>query len=142
MVIGVMVVLALILILMRDLFGASSERAAGMAKRRPATADDDTGWATIDEATIDGPADLSPRGYTSSFDDDHALAVSETLWVNPATGLTMVDGIGGVDAGGNLFGCDLHADMNLDAGCMFDSHGCGSCFDDFRSTTSSFDSFD
>lgn len=137
MVIGVMGVLALILVLMRDLFGASSDRAVGMAKRRPDTVDDDTGWATID-----GPADLSPHGYTSSFEDDHALAVSETLWVNPATGLPMIGGIGGLDAGGNLFGCNLHADMNHDAGGMFDSHGCGSCFDDFHSTTSSFDPFD
>ena len=48
---------------------------------------------------------------TSATDDDYFESSSysdpfeSTIDINPATGLTMIDGIGGVDVGGNLYGC-------------------------------------
>ncbi len=80
----------------------------------------------------------------SAFDDDIGLSTSientfdeiETTYVNPATGLPMIGGIGGVDAGGNVWGSDSMSDMHsaIDNNSMFS--------DDLTSTTDSFDSFD
>ncbi len=38
------------------------------------------------------------------------LSSFETTEINPASGLPMIGGIGGVDIGGNLYGTDHHTD--------------------------------
>lgn len=43
--------------------------------------------------------------------------------INPATGFPMIDGIGGVDVGGNPFGTDLSEDIGLESGSPFDPFG-------------------
>jgi len=80
----------------------------------------------------------------SAFDDDIGLSTSientfdetETTYVNPATGLLMIGGMGGIDAGGDVYGSDLMSDMHssIDSSSMFS--------DDLTSSTDSFDSFD
>ena len=50
-------------------------------------------------------------------DDNAAASTADvpTTFVNPATGLPMMDsGMGGVDVGGSPFGMDIHSDMNDD----------------------------
>jgi hypothetical protein len=44
---------------------------------------------------------------------------------NPATGLPMIHGTGGVDVGGSPFGTDLHSDHGLESGSPFDPFGGG-----------------
>ena len=53
--------------------------------------------------------------------------------INPATGLPMIDGIGGVDVGGSPFGTDLHSDHGLESGSLHSDYGLesGSPFDPF-----------
>tara|TARA_B100000809_G_scaffold266534_1_gene329716 strand:+ start:3508 stop:4158 length:651 start_codon:yes stop_codon:yes gene_type:complete len=80
---------------------------------------------------------------TPAFDDDISLTNSisntfdetEDMIVNPASGLLMIGGIGGVDAGGNVYGSDSMSDMHtsMDNSSMFS--------DDLISTTDSFDTF-
>jgi hypothetical protein len=60
----------------------------------------------------------------NGIDRFHSIVDGETI-VNPATGLLMADGIGGVDMGGSPFGIDSH---ELDTG--FDNMDCGA-FDVF-----------
>lgn len=60
----------------------------------------------------------------------------EIMVTNPASGLPMINGIGGVDVGGNVFGSDSMSDM-------YNSMGSDSMLsDDLSSSISSFDSFD
>jgi hypothetical protein len=92
----------------------------------------------------DTDASLTADESTSIFDDDIGLSNSidnsfdeiETTYVNPATGLPMIGGIGGIDAGGDVYGSDLMSDMHsgIDSSSMFS--------DDLTSSTDSFDSFD
>ena len=85
---------------------------------------------------------------TSAIDDGNGLiegssfsAIEETV-VNPASGLPMVGGMGGLDAEGNPYGVDNHdhfIDNNHDSCTSFtnDDFSSGCDFD----TSSSFDSF-
>ncbi len=80
----------------------------------------------------------------SAFDDDIGFSSSidntfgeiETTYVNPATGLVMIGGMGGVDLEGNVWGSDAMSDSysSIDTSSMLS--------DDFTSSTDSFDSFD
>ncbi|TKB51683.1 hypothetical protein [Ferrimonas aestuarii] len=81
-----------------------------------------------------------------------ALSDDFSLDINPATSLPMMGGLGGVDAGGNAFGCSdsigidtgigsdfgLGVGMNDSMGSSFDDN-MGSSFDDSFSCSSSFD---
>ena len=44
----------------------------------------------------------------------------DVSWVNPATGLPMIGGMGGVDVAGNPFGTDLHDSFNTSNTSNFD----------------------
>lgn len=52
-----------------------------------------------DDCSINAADDehFSSSNYSDPFES--------TIDINPATGLTMMDGIGGIDVGGNLYGC-------------------------------------
>ncbi|HDM8129114.1 TPA: hypothetical protein P0E14_003948 [Vibrio harveyi] len=63
--------------------------------------------------------DISSPGSPSSIDDD--------LTINPASGLPMIGGIGGLDAEGNPYGMDS-SDSLLSSSTFKDSTS--SCFDD------------
>ncbi|MBZ9612336.1 hypothetical protein [Rheinheimera maricola] len=97
--------------------------------------------------------------FSGLFDDGSVRfdsvtdSVSEQLEVNPASGLLMVGGIGGVDSDGNPYGTDNSTPISCDfivtglddhSSCstmdMFDS-GSSNSFDDSYSTGSSFDSW-
>lgn len=90
-------------------------------------------------------ASLNKNGLSIDFNDDfnsQTSHFSETV-VNPATGLLMIGGIGGIDGGGNAFGSDL---SSFDSSDNSDT-GYSSCFDsdtgcDFDSGFDSFSSFD
>lgn len=95
-----------------------------------------------------GLFDDSFTGFESVTD-----SVSEQLEVNPASGLLMVGGIGGVDSEGNPYGTDnsntiscdvIDTGLNDHSSCstvdMFDSDT-SSSFDDSYSTGSGFDSW-
>lgn len=71
---------------------------------------------------------------TSSI--SNALDETETMYVNPATGLPMIGGIGGIDAGGDVYGSDLMSDMrsSIDDSSILSGN--------LTSSTDSFDSFD
>lgn len=70
---------------------------------------------------------------TPIFDTDSAFA----NMVNPATGLPMIDDMGGVDVGGSPFGMDLHESFGTDSFTAgIDSFGS----DSFDCGTGSFDS--
>lgn len=43
--------------------------------------------------------------------------------INPATSLPMLDGIGGVDVGGNPFGIDWSSHLGIESGSPFDPFG-------------------
>lgn len=45
--------------------------------------------------------------------------------INPATSLPMLDGIGGVDVGGNPFGIDWSSHLGIESGSPFDPFGHG-----------------
>lgn len=47
-------------------------------------------------------------GSVGDSSPDSAPAQDETCTTNPATGLPMVSGCGGVDVGGNPYGMNLH----------------------------------
>ncbi len=84
------------------------------------------------------------NNHISAFDDDisctssisNTLDETETMYVNPATGLPMIGGIGGIDAGGDVYGSDLMSDMrsSIDDSSILS--------DNLTSSTDSFDSFD
>ena len=46
--------------------------------------------------------------------------ISSVPEINPATGLPMVDGIGGFDLGGNPYGMDSSPHLSLESGSPFD----------------------
>lgn len=99
--------------------------------------DEDLMQSTTDEfatdALFDSPTDLT--NITS--------AVDETV-VNPATGLLMIGGMGGLDAAGNPYGIDNSLNTHCD---VFDSSSLNNCgidssFDDSFSSTDGFSSTD
>jgi hypothetical protein len=78
---------------------------------------------------------------------DTEASTAEPSTVNPATGLLMVGGIGGLDMAGNPFGCDLHQDHDpFPSSSLFDdpwdaaSGTFSSSWDDGCSTDSSWNS--
>ncbi|MBE0471145.1 MAG: hypothetical protein IBX55_16745 [Methyloprofundus sp.] len=77
-------------------------------------------------------------GWFGTSSTDYSIESS----VNPANGLPMMGGIGGVDVEGNPYGTDLHNDTFNDFGSMDDT--LSSMFDDSFSDSLSdpFDSFD
>lgn len=91
-------------------------------------------------------------GSIISSDDDTALSAEpDGMDINPATGLPMVGGIGGVDVEGNVYGSDLMSGMSnsIDDDLLLsdDLSSTDSCFDPFDSSTNigcddSFSSFD
>ena len=74
---------------------------------------------------------FSTVGDSSSISDD-------SLSVNPANGLPMIGGTGGVDIEGNPFGTDFLHD-HMTSSCFDDSHTSISSFDDCHTIHSSFD---
>ena len=79
-------------------------------------------------------------GDSSFLDSDHAAGIE----INPASGLPMIDDIGGVDVGGNPYGTDLSDDYS-DMSSGFDSgfdDSFSSIDDSFSSMDDSFSSFD
>lgn len=52
------------------------------------------------------------------FDTDSFQSIDSIIDINPTTGLEMLDGMGGVDVGGNLWGA---TDDHMDFGSSFDS---------------------
>ncbi|MEE1980251.1 hypothetical protein [Shewanella xiamenensis] len=53
------------------------------------------------------PSSITPIVAASMISGDYTkIAHTEHIEINPATGLPMIDGIGGVDAAGNIFGDD------------------------------------
>jgi len=96
---------------------------AGVGIAASILGDDDS--SLINDDDINGINSIS-----NTFDE------TEDMIVNPASGLLMIGGIlGGVDAGGNVYGSDSMSDMHnsMDNSSMFS--------DDLISTTDSFDSF-
>ena len=71
--------------------------------------------------------------FSGLFDDNGSALGSDPFWddnaINPANGLPMVDGIGGVDIEGNPFGTDFSHDDSFSG--INDSFGSGSGFDDW-----------
>lgn len=84
--------------------------------------------------------------YLMSGDDDHHS--SKTTEINPANGLPMIGGIGGVDVAGNSYGTNSNDDSGIiysdttDTGHSFDfdHHDSGSMFDNSFDHGSSFGS--
>jgi len=97
------------------------------------------------EAMNDGPATqlFDDVIETDSSDMFHEVGTGQSdLVINPATGLPMINGFGGIDVGGNPFGIDLNSNWNdsLHGGSAFDdSWSSGSLFDDSWSSSSSWD---
>lgn len=75
---------------------------------------------------------FSTVGNSSSMFDD-------SLSVNPANGLPMIGGTGGIDMQGNPFGTDF-SHNHVASSCFDDIHTPISCFDDSHESMSSFDS--
>lgn len=75
----------------------------------------------------------------SSSEQDSYISGSDGLVINPASGLPMIDGVGCVDVGGNVYGCDDHG---IDA-CSISGVDdlSNSLFDDTCGIDDSFDSF-
>ncbi len=108
--IGAMIVLALA----RELFGSRGDPAArhDAPRGEVGAGRADADWLHSDASRFaDDHVDVFADTPISAFADDDTWSMSESCWVNPATGLPMIDGICGVDVGGNPFGMDLHADM-------------------------------
>lgn len=90
--------------------------------------------------TFDSDLDLHNTPNDTNFGDDGSAIIDEELMIiNPASGLLMTDGIGGVDMMGNPYGVDInhHDDFTCANGSDMFSHDCGSIFD---CGVSSFDS--
>lgn len=81
--------------------------------------------AGIEIVADDEPAWAAAGAF--EYDDDPYPWNADTT-INPATGLTMIGGAGGIDTEGNAFGVDNHHD-SFDAFDSF-SGGCGG-LDDF-----------
>ncbi|MBU1690662.1 MAG: hypothetical protein KJ958_06760 [Gammaproteobacteria bacterium] len=99
---------------------------------------------------------FSSGGIESTMDDsmfsNHSMGIDDYFAINPANGMPMMDGIGGLDVEGNTYGTDfLHDSMtsssfddsfSMESSSMFDDQwtiGSDSMFDD--SWSSSSDSF-
>ena len=85
-------------------------------------------------------------GLFSTSSDSSSTPVVSTDWessscrINPATGLPMVGGCGGVDVQGNPYGTDLHSDDDSSSSSIaIDTDSTGSAFDDYWNSTSAFD---
>ena len=63
---------------------------------------------TTNPNTIDLDENHDAVKFSDSFLENDVEVYKEIDAVNPATGLPMVGGIGGVDAGGSPFGTDIH----------------------------------
>lgn len=61
-------------------------------------------WRLIDWLRWDGADLFETHAESTSSHEDLGCTI------NPATGLPMISGCGGVDVAGNPFGTDLHAD--------------------------------
>lgn len=74
-------------------------------------------------------------GFFGIGADDHLSSPGGGCDINPATGLPMIDGIGGVDVGGSPFGSDIHETSHFDSG-IIDSFSSGMDFgsSDFNSS--------
>lgn len=85
---------------------------------------------------------------TFDNDDDDIGSISstlpelETMHINPATGMPMMGGIGGIDAAGNLYGSDSMSDMTSMSDIHSGINDTSMFSDDFTSSTNDFDSFD
>ena len=87
--------------------------------------DEGSSATSVRNTHIEGSAssflgDTSISGLSSSMDSSA---------YNPASGLPMVGGIGGVDVGGNMYGTDSSHHSSL--GSSNDSFSSGSSFDDW-----------
>jgi hypothetical protein len=73
-------------------------------------------------------------GAASASDSEEA-----TCSINPASGLPMVGGCGGLDVAGNPYGTDTHTDMHID---MSHADDAITSFSSDDSSSSSFSSWD
>ena len=84
-----------------------------------------------------GSDDSSPSSMTNT----DSGTMFETTEINPATGLPMLGGTGGVDVEGNPYGMDLNSHHDIcSSSSMFDdslSSSCSSLWDDDSFTSSS-----
>lgn len=70
-------------------------------------------------------SDDSSLSSTSTFDSGSTI---ETTEINPATGLPMVGGIGGLDVEGNPYGTDMHSHHDIcSSSSIFDDSWNQSC---------------
>lgn len=79
-------------------------------------------WFSNTSNSIDSDTQIHNSDTASYSQDDFA--------VNPATGLPMVGGMGGVDVHGNPFGMDLHDDFSSPSSMGFDDGFTSSSWDD------------
>ena len=50
------------------------------------------------------PCVVPSQAYYYDNDDDFQMPSTQTVYLNPATGLPCLSGIGGIDAGGHMWG--------------------------------------
>ena len=82
--------------------------------------------------TFDSGSDLHNASNDTNFCDDGPTIIDdEPMVINPASGLLMTDGIGGIDIMGNPYGVDFnhHDDFTCGNDSDMFSHDCGSTFD-------------
>jgi hypothetical protein len=82
-------------------------------------------------------SDVSSPSSTSNFD---SASMIETTEINPATGLPMIGGIGGMDVEGNPYGTDMSSHHDIcSSSSIFDdpwNPSCSSLWDDSSMSSS------
>ena len=76
---------------------------------------------------------------------DNNFVDHESTMVNPANGMPMIDGsggIGGIDVLGNPYGVDLHSHHEVDHSTMFSHDDCSPVVDNFEPAFDSCSMFD
>jgi len=118
------------------------EKSRSYARKRRTNSTGSRSYAAV------GVASLSAASASSTlFEDDHAFAelgvenTLDDLAINPATGLMMVGGTGGVDTMGNCYGCDNSDSFGIDNFSSMDD-SFSSMDDSFSSMDDSFSSID
>lgn len=83
--------------------------------------------------TFDSDSGMHNASNDTNFCNDVSAIIDDEpmMMINPASGLLMTEGIGGVDMMGNPFGVDFnhHDDFTCANGSDMFSHDCGSAFD-------------
>lgn len=88
---------------------------------------------STDAHTDDLDIDNYGASFSDTFSENSFEDSTDSSAINPATGLPMIGGVGGVDSGGSPFGTDLNGNFDSSIDDSFPSSG----FDD--SISSGFD---